>query len=121
MQMDNIYDTVVTSDFNYILVFCLTLFLVNTIAKLIFDDGFELKTRTVILFTSAVVTACFNYFFGDLWNLLWNAFACFGFFDIVGRHIESAILFLYAIAKNGVSKTWQKLKDRYKFKIFNPK
>lgn len=119
--MNDIYNTVVTSDFNYTLVFCLTLFLVNTIAKLIFDDGFELKTRTVILFTSAVVTACFNYFFDDLWWLIWNAFACFGFFDIVGRYIETAILFLYEIAKNGITKTWQKLKDKCKIKIFNPK
>lgn len=75
-------------------IFLITLVLVNSLAKLAFDNEFASKTKKIVAVFSTVIVCVFWLLGAELQRLLLFTFATFGLYDFVGRYIEQAIIWL---------------------------
>lgn len=76
-------------------IFLITLVLVNSLAKLTFDNDFVSKTRKIVALFSCLVVFAFWLIGAELQRLILYAFAVFGFYDFVGRYIEQGVAWLF--------------------------
>ncbi len=102
----------------YVFYVCVLL-LVNSLAKLIFDNEFTSKTKRIVIIFSIIISFVFWLCGGKLRYLFLYAFFTFGFYDFVGRYIEKGLVLLieYLDKKAKEFKEW--IKTVFNFRLFN--
>lgn len=96
--------------------YVVVLLLVNSLAKLIFDNEFTSKTKRIVIVFSIIIFCVFWLCGGKLRYLFLYTFFTFGFYDFIGRYIEKGLVLLleYLDRKANHFKDW--IKTLFNFK-----
>jgi hypothetical protein len=103
------------SDLGHIyFLFVLALFVSNSIALHIKDEGGEGETRIIVGIVSGIIVVITAFLGGEILKLILYTFAVFGAFSFFGKPIEKVYMWLFFLLYDWIVKAWTYIKSLFK-------
>ena len=91
----------------FYIIYVATILILNSVMKAIFDVDYQSKTKALVTFTTGILFFCFWLAGGKLRLLFLYTFFSVGFYDFLGRYIETFVVWLFAL----IAAQAERLKD----------
>ena len=91
----------------FYLIYVATILVFNSVIRAFFDVSYQSKTKALVTFTTGILFFCFWLAGGKLRLLFLYTFFSVGFYDFLGRYIETFVVWVFAL----ITAQAERLKD----------